>query len=158
MTKQVRGANLTSSSTVQNFTLGATHETPEGNVYMYLQADGAVVANLLYSYDETTFQIEDKLEVAVIPATAKQAALCVSPIALADNAYMWVFVGPGTATMTSAAAVAVDRILYGHATVGTFSDTASACLLDGLSVQTLIGSATTGPVNAIRRMHAIDLT
>ena len=78
MTKQLLKVNLTTATTTQEHTLGAVHCTPEGDEYMYLQADGAVTKDLLYSYDPTSFQIEDPLEVAVIPLTATQQSLCVS--------------------------------------------------------------------------------
>lgn len=158
MSKQVPGVKLDTVYTTCDFTLGAEHTTPEGNVYKFMQADGAVVASLFYTYDETTAQIEDKLELAVHPADTKTKPLCVSTVALADNEYAWVIIGPHNGfTATSAEALDVDDVLYGHATVGTLADTASACFVPQVTVRTAIGSATTGTFVAQARMYAYDL-
>lgn len=157
MTLQKLGVKLGVAYTTPDFTLGTLHVTPAGDHYRFLQADGAVVANVMYSWQGTTYQIEDKLEVAVTPATAENIALCVSSVALADNEYAWVFVGPGNFTATAAEDIAVDVNLFGHATAGAIGDTASACLLKGVVAQTIILSGATGTFHAAYPLMAEDL-
>lgn len=158
MTKQFAKARLGVVYTANEHGLGALHVDPATyTTYMFMQADGAVTKELFYVYDDSTFQIEDPLELAVNPADGKVKAVCVSPVTLADNEYAWVAVGPGSFVANSAEALDVDDILYGHATAGKVADTISACLLPGVTVQTAIGSATTGTFQAIGRMYAQDL-
>jgi len=159
---QQLGVEIGVAHTTPKHALGAIYTSPAsgvtiGTTYMYLQADGAVTTALFYTYNEVTGQIEDTLEVAVHPADGKTKPLCVSPLTLADNEYAWVVIGPGVFTATSAEALDVDDVLYGHATVGTVADTASACFVPGVTVQTAIGSATTGTFVAHNRMNAYDL-
>lgn len=158
MSGQLLGVKLGVAYTTNDHGLGATHVTPEGNTYVFMQADGAVTTALFYTYDETTWQIENLLELAVDPATTKAKPLCVSPVTLADNQYAWVIVGPHNGfTATSAEALDVDDVLYGHATAGTLADTSSACVVPNVTVRTAIGSATTGTFVAMDRMFAYDL-
>lgn len=155
---QVAGAQIGVVDTTQKFNLGQLHVTPEGNHYMYMQADGAVTKELFYTWDEGTFQIEDPIEVAVHPADTKTKPLCVSPVTLADNQYTWVIVGPHSGfTANSAEALDADDVLYGHATAGKLADTASACFVPQVTVSAAIGSATTGTFVATARMYAYDL-
>ena len=158
MTAQKRGAKLATVYTTQEFGLGETHVAPDGSVYMFMQADGAVTKELFYTYDEATFQIEDPLEVAVHPADTKTKPLCVSQVTLADNEYAWVIVGPHSGfTANAAEAVDADDVLYGHATAGKLGDTASACFVPQVTVTAAIGSATTGTFVATAKMYAYDL-
>lgn len=158
MTKQILGARLGVVYTRNEHGLGAIHvDAGTNTTYIFMQADGAVTKELFYVYDDSTWQIEDALELAVNPADGKVKPVCVCPVTLADNEYAWVAVGPGYFTANSAEALDVDDVLYGHATAGKVSDTASACFLPGVSVQTAIGSATTGQFQAQIRMYAYDL-
>ena len=148
--------------------LGVQHATPQarlgelyvdddGNHFRYMQADGAVVADLLYSYRPGTWQIEDYIVLATTPATAECVPCCASPIAITDNYYAWVFVGPGTVTLTTAGDVAADAIIYGVAGNGTVDDAAVALLLDGLTCPAAITGATTGTFYAVKPLAALDL-
>ena len=154
----VKGAKLGVADTTPQFTPGSIFEDKFGNTYMYLQADGAVTKDLFYVYDETTWQIEDQMDLTNFPADGKTQPLCVSSVTLADNEYCWVIVGPHNGfTATSAEALDVDDVLYGHATAGTLSDTASAMFVPMVTVRVAIGSATTGTFVASQRMYAYDL-
>lgn len=154
----VKGAKLGVADTVPQFTLGSEFKDAVGNTYVYMQADGAVTTALFYVYDETTWQIEDQIDLTNFPADTKTQPLCVSPVTLADNEYAWVIVGPHNGfTATSAEALDVDDVLYGHATAGTLADTASALFVPMVTVRTAIGSATTGTFVAMSRMYAYDL-
>lgn len=158
MTAQKIGVKLNTVYTTQDFNLGDTHVTPEGNTYVFMQADGAVTKELFYCYDETTWQVEDALDLTVDPADTKTKPLCVSTVTLADNEYAWVIVGPHNGfTANSAEALDADDVLYGHATAGTLADTASALFVPMVSVRAAIGSATTGTFVAMARMYAYDL-
>lgn len=154
----VKGAKLGVADTTPQFTPGSIFEDKFGNAYMYLQADGAVTKELFYTYNETTWQIEDPIELNVHPSATANEPLCVSTIALGDNEYAWVIVGPHNGfTANAAEALDVGDVLYGHATGGKLADTASACFVPGVSVRTAIGSATTGTFVATNRMYAYDL-
>jgi len=143
--------------TTPQHALGELHIDEKGNHFRYMQADGAVVADVLYSYRAVTWQIENYIKLATDPATAECTACCASPMALADNEYGWVFVGPGEVTLTTAGNVAADAIIYGVNGNGTVDDAAVALLLDGLTCPAAITGATTGTFYAARPMIALDL-
>lgn len=158
MSGQILGVKLGVAHTTPTHNLGDKYEAPNGDTYIYMQADGAVTKELFYCYDETTWQIEDPIELAVHPADTKTKPLCVSQVTLADNEYTWAIVGPHTGfTANSAEALDADDVLYGHATAGKLADTASACFVPQVTVRTAIGSATTGTFVAMARMYAYDL-
>ena len=158
MSGQIIGVKLAKVYTTQDHNLGDVYEAPNGDTYIFMQADGVVTKELFYCYDETTFQIEDAVEVAVNPADLKTKPVCVSQVTLADNEYTWAIVGPHIGfTANSAEAIDADDVLYGHATAGKLADTISACVLPQVSVRTAIGSATTGTFVAMARMYAYDL-
>jgi hypothetical protein len=137
--------------------LGELHIDKSGNHYRYMQADGAVVANLLYSYRPVTWQIEEYIKLATDPADAEVMCACASPVAIADDYYAWVFVGPGTVTLTTAGNVAADAIVYGVNGNGTVDDAATALLLKGLTCPVAIVGATTGSFFAALPLFATDL-
>ena len=157
MSSQRLKVQLGVASDTQEHGLGELHVTEDGRHFRYMQADGAVVADTLYNYVAGTWQIDAQIDLGVNPATAETKPLCASSVTLTDNQYTWVFVGPGEVTLTTAAAVAADAIIYGHATAGLVDDAATALLIDGLSAQTLIGSATTGTFYAARPLQGLDL-
>jgi hypothetical protein len=137
--------------------LGELYVDEDGNYFRYMQADGAVTKNLLYSYRPVTWQIEEYIKLATDPATAEVMCACASPVTMTDNYYAWVFVGPGTVTLTTASGVAADAIIYGVNGNGTVDDAAVALLLDGLTCPVTIVGATTGSFYAARPMIALDL-
>lgn len=149
--------DITKEEATPQFALGELYVDRKGNHFRYMQADGAVVANLLYSYRPVTWQIEEYIKLATDPATAEVMCACASPIAITDNYYAWVFVGPGQVTLTTAGNVAADAIIYGVNGNGTVDDAATACLLDGLTCPAAITGATTGTFYANRPLQAIDL-
>jgi hypothetical protein len=157
---QLLGVDLARIDTAASFPVGQPHVTEDGRHLRYMQADGAVTPYLLQSYRPLTWQVEDEIDLAVTPATGETVAMCIwdgSSTTVPDNSFAWFFVGPGTFTGTSAEAITVDVTLYGHATNGTLSDTASACMLAGVVCPVAIGSATTGTFYASVPMYAIDL-
>lgn len=160
MSIQTRGVDLTRIDSEAKFNLGRLHVTEEGNHYRYMQADGSVTSYTPYSYTAGTWQIDAPMDLGVTPATAGTTPLCVwdgSATAITDNYYAWVFVGPGlfTATIDGSAATA-GAIVYGHATAGLTSTTASALLLNGVSVPVTIAAAT-GTLYASGPLWAVDL-
>lgn len=157
MGNQVLGARLNEVYTSNEHGLGRIHVTPDGDTYMFLQADGAVTKDLFYVYNANTFQIQDQIDLTNFPADTKIQPLCVCSQTLADNEYIWAVVGPHKGfTATSAEAVDALDVLYGHATAGTLADTASAIIVPMVSVTADIGSATTGTFIAYDRMYAYD--
>lgn len=159
MSRQFVGARLGVAHTYQEAPLGTIHEEPNGDTFMYLQADGAVTLQNLYSYDTTTWQIEDPADAAVTPADAGSEFLCVSPVTLADNEYVWAFVGPGRATIVTDATgvTAADLILYVSATAGTVSSGATAALLKGAHADAAITGAAAGVIHFSNRIYSEDL-
>lgn len=152
------GAKIGHAYTTQDFTLGAVYETPDGDVYMFMQADGAVTKDLLYTYDASSWQIEDQADATNFPQDAETIPLCVSPVTLTDNQYAWVFVGPGAITLTADSnGATAEAILYVSATAGTVSSTATAALLKGAHTQSTISGAATGTVYAVNRLWSEDL-
>ena len=160
MSNQIITADLTQIDTTARFRLGQIYHTELGDTYRYMQADGAVTAYNIYTYVPGTWQIANPVDVGVDPADGESTPICVwdgSSTALADNEYAWVFVGPGLFTTTTAAAVAADAIIYGHATAGLVDDAATATLIRGVHAHTAIGSATTGEFYASVPLYAVDL-
>lgn len=157
MSKQLTAVELGVQHEDPQFNLGELYIDELGNHYRYMQADGAVTADILYSYRPTTWQIEDVIKLATTPATAECVACCASSIALTDNYYAWVFVGPGEVTLTTAGDVAADAIIYGVNADGTVDDAATACLIDGLVCPVAITGATTGTFFAVKPLAALDL-
>jgi hypothetical protein len=157
MSKQLTAVELGLQSATPLHALGELYIDDDGNHYRYMQADGAVVANVLYSYRPVTWQIEEYIKLATDPATAEVMGACASTIAITDNYYAWVFVGPGQVTLTTAGSVAADAIIYGVNGNGTVDDAAVALLLDGLTCPAAITGATTGTFYALRPLMALDL-
>lgn len=160
MSNQLRGVILSQIDTNPLFVLGQLHVDNLGNHYRYLQADGAVVAKNLYSYIANTWQVDAPIDLTVTPATGESVPACVfdgSSVDLTDNQYAWFFVGPGIFTTITAGDVAADAIVYGHATAGVVDDTASACLLPGVSAITAITGAVAGTFYAAHPLYATDL-
>ena len=159
MSRQKVGVNLGIAHTVAEAVLGQIHEDASGNHYMYLQADGAVTGGTLYVYDHASGQIEDQADVTNYPADADSMPICISPVTLADNEYVWAFVGPGQATcLTDATGVATaNDICYVSATAGCVSSGVTAALLKGVSVDTAITGGASGTIRAANRMFSEDL-
>lgn len=139
--------------------LGQLYIDNLGNHYRFMQADGAVNANEPFSYRPNTWQIEDQLDLTVTPADTESVPFCVSSVALADNEYAWVFVGPGLFTCKVAGNVAADALIYGHATAGQIDDAATAMLLRGVSAPAAITASAgeTGTFYAAVPLYAVDL-
>ena len=157
---QTVAINLSQIDVVPTAKLGQVYVSDLGYTYRYMQADGSVTAYEPYSYTAGTWQIDAPMDLGVTPVTAGTTPLCVwdgSSTALTDNYYAWVFVGPGlfTAKIDGSAATA-GAIVYGHATAGLTSTTASALLLNGVSVPVTIAAAT-GSLYASTELWAVDL-
>lgn len=160
MTQQIFTPDLTQIDEDARFNLGQLYIDNDGNHYRYMQADGSVTSYSPYSYTAGTWQIDAPMDLGVTPVTAGTCPLCVwdgSATAITDNYYAWVFVGPGsfTATIDGSAATA-GAIVYGHATAGLISTTASALLLNGVTVPVTIAAAT-GTLYASTGLYAVDL-
>lgn len=159
MSTQILGVEIGVADTVAKFPLGSEYRTPDGDEYVYMQADGAVTSGLLYAYDRNTWQVEDPADATNFPADTKSIFVGVSPVTLADNEYTWVFVGPGEITcLTDATGVAAaDAICYISATAGTVSSGATAALLKGVSADAIIAGGASGTIRAANRMWSEDL-
>lgn len=157
MSIQRTAAEIGVAHTTPQARLGELYVDDDGNHFRYMQADGAVTKDLGYTYKAVTWQILEYLKLATDPADAECQPWCVSPVTLADNEYAWVFVGPGTVTLTTAGNVAADAIIYGVNGNGTVDDAATALLLKGLTCPAAITGATTGTFYATLPLYAEDL-
>lgn len=157
MSKQLTAVDLNVQDASPKFNLGELHIDEDGNHYRYMQADGAVAANLLYSYRPVTWQIDAPIKLNVVPAATGAVPCCASKIAITDNYYAWVFVGPGTVTLTTAGNVAKDVPIYGVNGDGTVDDAATGIILNGLTCPVAITGATTGLFYACYGLCAVDL-
>lgn len=158
MGQQIIGPKLDVAYTTQDYAIGTEYVHPTRGTFRFMQADGAVTKDLLYTYDQSTNQVEDQADATNFPQDAETIPLCISSVTLTDNQYAWFFVGPGYATCTSDGnGVTAEAICYVSATAGTFSSTATAALLKGVHVQTTIGASTTGTLLAVNRMYSEDL-
>lgn len=149
--------DLTKEDEVRQFNLGELYIDETGNHYRYLQADGVTVANTVYNINLALWEIDAQIDVGVNPADAGSVACCVPLLTMTDDYFAWCFVGPGVVTLTTAAAVAVEVPIYGHATAGLVDDAATALLLRGLHAVSAIASATTGSFYAATGLYAVDL-
>lgn len=160
MSKQFVGALLGVAHTTPQTAVGAEHFDPTTQKhYIYMQADGAVIADTPYTYDSATFQIEDKADVGVLPVDAGSVPICFSSFALADDEYGWIFVGPGpfNSVTDATGATAAQLITYISATVGTLSSGATAALLKGVRSEAVIAAGATGAFYATGRLYSEDL-
>lgn len=164
MSKQLISPQIGVADSTPKFGSGELYIDEKGNHYRYLQADGAVTADLIYSIKFTTEsdgtitrKIDAAITVGSTPADGESVPCCISPVTLADGEYTWAFVGPGLVTLSTKTAVAADAIIYGSATAGKVDDAATACLIRGLAAISAIASATTGTFYAATPLYAVDL-
>lgn len=160
MAKQFVGALLGVAHTTPQTLLGDEHYDPStGKTYMYMQADGAVIADTPYTYDAASFQIEDKADAGVLPVDGGSVPICFTSFALADNDFAWVFVGPGPFNSVTDATGVTAAQLATHisATVGTLSSGVTAALLKGVRSEAVIAAGATGTFYASNRLFAEDL-
>lgn len=151
-------------SATQEAALGEIYTSKTGQVYRYMQADGAVTSYQAYQYVPGTWQITDLADGGVNPADTNSIPVCVwdgSATALADDEFAWVFVGPGefTATNDSSGSILAEEIVYLSATAGDLTNIATAGTLSGSSVTasaTILADAT-GTFYAPTGLFATDL-
>ena len=161
MSGQLLKVNYAPSST-QEHALGSLHVDAAGNHYRYMQADGAVTSYHLYNYTADDWQIDAIATETSNPADTDLIQCCVwdkSATALADNEYAWVFVGPGTFTITAEAggALAVDEIVYlDGETAGTLSATAGPCFAPGVQALEAITAGATGSAVCAHALYLQD--
>lgn len=152
MSHQKFAPNLSTAHTTPEATLGELYIDEDGNHFRYMQADGAVTKDLLYT-TTNGWEIDTALVTGTV-TSGKVAGLCISDVTLADDEYAWVFVGPGLETLSSAAAIAADAKIYTSATAGKIDDDSSGqILIPGLVATTAFASAVTGTVRAMHEMY-----
>jgi|688.fasta_scaffold02764_18 hypothetical protein len=118
------GFNLKEADDVASAGLG-DEVNVGGNVWKYVQADGAIAQYAIVGLEATN----EAVELTSTISGARPTAVGLAQFAFADNQYGWVLVGPfsvdetGTAfkVLTSAAS-AVDVIMYTSATAGKVDD------------------------------------
>ena len=146
MSGQLVAVDTTLQSVTALFPLGTLHVDNLGNHFRYMQAEGAVTKNLLYTYDNDVWAVDAPLTTTVA-ASGEIHPLCASPVAMTDNYYAWVFVGPGRVTLTAATALAIvaQAKIYTSAVAGMVDDDASGeILIPGLVSYDAIATAATG--------------
>lgn len=158
MAKQNDGVNLTETTTKPFHSLGDVHETENGDVYIYAQADGAVTQYNVYNLVPGTWQIDASADAAVNPADAHNIHACVPQVAFADDEYGWVFVGPGefTADTDITGVAGANDIVYVSATAGKLSSGATAAFLPGVHTTAAITGDATGIFYAAERLQVVD--
>lgn len=104
-----------------DFELGTRAKSGDGKEYIFVQANGAIVANDVVFIDEA-FQA-DQLETTV-SATAFGQAVGVAGVAFADNDYGWVQIY-GACTVNVGASAATNTALNTTATAGRVDDDAT---------------------------------
>lgn len=157
MGAQIPGVKLNVAYANNDCGLGSLHIDPEGNHFRFLQAEGAVTKQLLYTVDQELFQIDDLIDEAVEPAANEGKAGCITQVTLADNEFVWAFVGPGYFTGTAdGGGVAADALCYASTTAGAIGTTAVGLILRGITAQSAVTASQTGTFVASLPIHAVD--
>ncbi len=126
MPGQCLGIRVAEVSATIEHTLGQRHETPDGKVYTYVQANGAIVATDVVIVDEAGQA--DQIDLTN-SATARGDKVAIANIAFADNDYGWVQrYGPSIANVATSAAANV--VLNSTAVSGRLDDDSGAGLED----------------------------
>lgn len=142
------GADFTGAFTVGSraekfppFTLGQRMQDADGNEYVYVQANGAIVANDVVIYTEA-FQADQADTTNSATAFGDRAGIAAG--SLADNDYGWIQIY-GQATANVANSCAANTALNTTATAGRLDDdaTTGAEVIDRLVLTTAAGASAT---------------
>ena len=144
MSGQLYAVNLTTQASTPEAAPGTRHSTSGGTHYVYVKANGAKTANLVYALDDT-FTVQAAIGgTTTFPASGKALSCCCPQLAITDAYYAWAPV-KGPFTITSDGAIASAAKIYTSPTDGKLDDSSSSQLLiNGLMVYTAIASSTTG--------------
>lgn len=155
MTLQKVGVNLEKAYSTQDFGLGELHITESGDFYRFMQADGAVTKDLLYTV-ASGFQVADAVTTTVI-ADTNVYPLGSSNVTLADDEYAWIFVGPGMFTHNPDGDILVNEILYTTTTAGKLDNVATAGLVRGVMALGTVTSSAGGDIYASIPLYGENL-
>lgn len=118
--------------------------TANDGVYQYLQASADVAQYAMVKIlDDVACQ---EGTTTLLPST-EPCAVGIAQVAIPEDSYGWVFVGPGLATCKVAASCNADVKLYTTATAGVVDDS-STTLIQGLTLLTATTGATSAAVKA----------
>lgn len=136
------GANSELRTTTADFALLDKFTDEDGRVFLYVQANGAVVINAACVITEAGQAAEASITTT---ATARGDAVGIATAAFADNEYGWLAVyGTGTDILVLVAASAAANVpLNSTGTDGTLDDdaTSGAEVIDGLVIITADGGS-----------------
>jgi hypothetical protein len=147
VTNSIIAIDLTEVSTVPQQAQGTVLQANDG-VYQYVQATAAVAQYAMV-------KITDNISVAegtttLLPST-EPASVGIAQVAIAEDSYGWVFVGPGLATCKVASSCAADVKILTTATAGVVDD-AGGTLIQGLTLLTATVAAASAPVLASQKL------
>jgi hypothetical protein len=136
------GVDFTRTDSAAKYGLGTIAQGQDGVTYQYIEAGGALTANLCYHI------LQDyKVATAVTSTTAAADAtrgsfVCFPQVAVDSGDYAWVAIGGKGITMKAAASCAADTALHTSATAGTLDDTVDSHykILGGAYLDDAIGS------------------
>ena len=137
-------------TTTAEFALGTLGFSPDGGLYVYVQADGAID-------DGEACQIQGDFQAVPITTTngTESNAICFPQEDIADNSYGWGLVfGKGNASVGASCAASVQ--LYTTANGGQLDDAATAIHIHGVQLTTA-RSATAGLAPVAVTWPAVDL-
>lgn len=125
------GANATRTTTTAEFSVGTRAFGKDGSEWVYVQANGAIVAADVVLVDED-WQA-DQID-TTNSASNRGQRVGVAGIAFADNEYGWIQVGGVCDAINVATSCAASAVLNSTATAGRVDDDASvgAEVIEGL--------------------------
>jgi len=134
------GATVANLTDGKAFGLGDRLDSHNGNTYVYVQANGAIVA-----YDAVG--IDENFQAAKLTKTMTDAGwkIGVAQVGFADDEYGWVAVrGSSSLKVKVLGACAADASLYTSGTAGSLDDAStSQTRIDGIVILTAAATAAT---------------
>lgn len=114
-------------------------------VYQYVEATADIAQYAMVKITDNVSAAEGTT--TLLPST-EPAKVGIAQVAIPEDSFGWVFVGPGTATCKVASSCAADVKLYTTATAGVVDDAATT-LIQGLTLLTATTVAAAAPVLAV---------
>ena len=142
-------ASVSLATTDPKAKLGDRYNSPDGNSYQYVRANGALVVGTMGIIDEAgDFTPMTTTNAGAIPTPVGAAAAIA-----ADNEYLWAVRRGASFTVLAKASCVLDVKLYTHASAGYVDDTITT-LVEGLRLNATVG----GSDAAANASAAVDMT
>lgn len=144
VTSQLAGADVTTTTTTEEFKLGTRLETDDGGVFVYAHALGAITANDVVLLDETWEA--DQLD-TTNSATGFGQQVGVSRATFADNDYGWIQIAGVNDAINCGTGCVQNVAINSTATAGRIDDdaTVGAEVITGLVITTTEVTGNTAP-------------